>query len=393
MKQITTIILNGGAATRMRPLSQNKLKSMITFMGKPLLFYLLRDLKKNDFRKIILTSQGRNKEVSEYFSDGKKLGISIKYITDTKWMGTAGTIWEILKFYGNEISDPFMVVYGDSLLKADYSKMLDFHKTKQSKCTILYHRPDFNSFLYEYHDAVFTNRGKRTNFGILNINNNEEITKVEEKPIISTIKKNFMNPVANATVYILEKETFKRINEHIKSDFPSDFFPKLVKEKVPCFGFNVGNGYRLDIGTVGLYFSTQMAILDKKIRFDTELPEIEHSIWIDKSTKIKSKKNLKKPSYIGKKCLIDSGTIIEHSIIGDNVCIGKNSRIINSIILDSVNIGNYTNISNSIIGEHSILGDRTLIPHNSIIGQFCNFGKMSLNISDPKLTYLLWGRK
>ena len=374
MPEITTIILAGGTASRMRPLSLNQTKCMIPFLGKPLIFHLINSLKAYGFTDLVLTSKGRRGEIKEYFSMGKKWGLKIRYYKGKKWFGTAGTIKELVAQMNKKISDPFMVIYGDSLLRVDYSKMLKFHYQKKSKATLLYHRPDFASFLYEYHDKQYERRGKRTNYGVMDITQEDKIIKAKEKPTLGDIKRNFIDPVANATVHIFDKEILNYIPTDEPFDFPRDLFPLLTKKGQKCYGYNIGDGYRIDIGTIRHYYDTQFDILNRNIIFDINLPELENGIWVGAKSKIKSLHGLKKPVLIGEKCRISSRNTIDCSIIGNNVRIGNDTLITGSIILDGVQIGDKVNISHCIIGENTVINNGVIVPPNSVLGDWCHVG-------------------
>ncbi|MEW6096680.1 MAG: NDP-sugar synthase [bacterium] len=391
MSKVTTIILTGGVATRMRPFSVDKSKSIIPFMGKPLLFHLIKALKLYEFSDIIFTSSGKEGDIKEYFSEGKKFGVNIKYYNGEKYYGTAGTIKYLIEEIKDEISNTFMVIYGDSLLKVDYKKMLQFHIDKESWCTILYHHPNFESFLYEYHDKDkgFKDRGKRTNYGVMDIDSNNRMTKAMEKPLITEIKNDFANPVANAAVYLLEKEILKFIPTNRLFDFPRDLFPLLIEEGVPCFGFDIEEGYRVDIGTIPNYYNAHFAILEKKIDFDFDFPLLQEGIWIGKDSIIGSINGLKKPVLICENSRICLNTTIESSIIGNNVFIGEDSFVRKSIILDNVRIGNRVKISYSIIGGNSFIGDRVSLPPNTILGNYCHLGGSQLIMKESDFEELI----
>lgn len=391
MPEITTIILTGGAATRMQPLSLDKSKCMISFMGKPLLFYLIKALKSYQFSDLVFTSSGRKGEVKEYFGGGGKFGVNIRYSNIVNWRGTAGTIKDLIDEMQDTVSNTFMVIYGDSLLKVNYEKMLEFHRAKKSWCTILYHHPNFESFLYDYHDKSFPKRGDRTNFGVMNIKSDNRITKVKEKPTIKEIKRKFTNPVANAVVHILEREVLDFIPSNCKFDFPKDLFPILIKQDVACFGFDVEKGYRIDIGTIANYYSFQFSALEGKIDFDFHYHALKEGIWVGKRSIIRCIDKLNKPVLICANSRIDSDADIECSIIGNNVYIGNSSSIKNSIVLDNVHIGNRVRLSHSIIGENVFIGDGTDLPPNTVLGNHCRLGGAELLMNDSDL-YGLIGR-
>ncbi|MFX1364669.1 MAG: sugar phosphate nucleotidyltransferase [Promethearchaeota archaeon] len=370
MKDISIIILIGGPALRMNPLSLNKNKCMISFLGKPLLFYLIRELKSNGFSNFICTSEGFNGEVKNYFSNKKEIDIKMEYFTNIGVFGTASIVKSIITSIENTISDPFIVIYGDSLLKVDYNKMIEFHKEKKSFCTILYHQPNFEHFQYEYHDKnmKLPNQGPRTNYGVLDIAESNQVIRIEEKPLLSNIKL-FKSPVANAAVYLLDKRITDFISDMDGIDFALDVFPQILNRNIPCYGFNIENGYRYDIGTISNYYNIQMDIIKKKIDFDIHYSLIRDQLWIGKDLNLGSSIKMNIPILIGNNSKLCDYCIISSSIIGNDVFIGKEVKIMNSIVLDGAVIGDHAIIVNSIIGENTnILPFENISPGTVING-------------------------
>lgn len=375
MAKITTIVLTGGQATRMYPLSINECKSMISFMGKPLLLSIVSMLRQFQFKDIIFTSPGKKGEIEQFFSNGDKYDVNIRYYSGKKWSGTAGIVKNIVMEM--DVSDTIMVVYGDSLLRVNYFELCEFHKQKASNCTILYHHPKFQSFLYEYHDKDlnYINTGQRTNYGVLDIDMNGRITYAEEKPLLSDIKEKFNCPVANATVYTFTKDILEYVPEKSSFDFPKDLFPKLLDQGVICYGFDINNGYREDIGTLQHYYKTQFDILMGKLEFDHYFPSLANGKWVAESSRLNPIEVMNKRILIGEHCKIMKDAMVECSIIGNNVSIGDNSTIKNSIILDNVFIGTGVSILNSIVGSNSYFSDNVVLPTNTILGCNCILGK------------------
>ena len=383
MSKLTAIVLTGGIGTRMRPLSLDKEKSMIDFMGRPLLLHLIKMLRSYGFSNIVFTSQGKRGEIKEYFSDGRAYGVNIEYYKGKKWYGTAGTIKQLIDKMGDAVaSDNLLVIYGDSLLKADFKKMLQFHGSSASLCTILYHHPRFKSFMYEYHDREFEERGKRTNYGVMDVGPGNRISAVMEKPAIAQLEDYFINPVANAAVYAIKKDLLKYVPKDYPYDFPRNLFPLLIEKGIPCFGFDIEDGYRLDIGTIPTYYTAHFAILHGKVDFEIDFPEIEESVWLGKSSSVNPRGKLEGPLLICENCSIGPGTNISHSIIGNNVNIGSNCLIKKSIILDNVHIGDGVEISYSILGEHSSVAHGTFLSPNTVLGSYCRLGDFQLALND-----------
>ncbi len=372
MNGITTIILAAGKATRMRPLSLNKSKSLIPLMSKPLLYYLLQDLTACNFNDFIINIE-KSDETESLVSNFTQC--DIKYHYDNIWNGTAGKIKDIINNEKYEISNPFMVIYGDSLLKADYSDMLLFHIKNNSSFSMLYHNPNFQSFLYEKDNTSTDIVNKRTNFGVLDIDKDKQIIKFVEKPKIGEINSDFSNPFANAAVYILEKKIVNLIPPNIFFDFANDLFPIIIKEKIPFLGYNINNGYRIDNGTIRNYYNTHFAILNNWIDFNIPFPVYKKSIWLGENTDIISVDNIIGPVLIADNCKISKDVNIDSSVIGSNFYAGKGSSIINSIILDNVYIGEHVNISHSIIGNNCFIDNDLNIKPNSVLGDYCSLGR------------------
>ena len=66
------VILAGGLATRLRPISNKIPKSMIKIKNKPFLEYQIELLRKNDIDEIILCVGYLGEQIEEYFGNGKK---------------------------------------------------------------------------------------------------------------------------------------------------------------------------------------------------------------------------------------------------------------------------------------------------------------------------------
>jgi NDP-sugar pyrophosphorylase family protein len=385
----TVIMLVGGAGSRMQPLSSDVTKSMIVFMGKPLLEITINMFKSQGFNNFIFSSMGKNGEIYKHFEDGKKLEIAIKYHGEKCFQGSASCVKHIIDEFNEEISDPFFVVYGDSLLKSSFLNILEYHNHNSSLCTILYHQPNFESFLYKYHDNKFEIKGERTNYGVMNISENERITYFEEKPLLTDIPKRFNNPVANAAVYVLDKKILSYIQPDTACDFGNDLFPKMVKSGIECIGYDIKTGYRLDIGTLESFYTSHLAIIEGILDYDFIYEEHIRGIWIGKKTKIDQSSLIIKPAYIGAKSTIGPNTVIDHRIIGNNVLIGKSSRIIKCIILDNATIGDGVEIAESIIGEYSKVSDDIHLPSGVVLGNYCQIGNKQLRLPDSKFIGLI----
>jgi mannose-1-phosphate guanylyltransferase/phosphomannomutase len=225
----------------------------------------------------------------------------------------------------------------------------------------------------------------------MDVGSDNRITKVVEKELIANIKEEYTNPVANAAVYLIKKEILDFVPSNSPFDFPKDLFPLLIEKGIPCFGFSIGEGYRIDIGTIPHYYNTHLAILEGKIDFDLHFPILEERVWVGSKSTIGPGSNIGRPVLICENSRIGSNTSIECSIIGNAVEIGRGSSIRKSIVLDSVHVGDGVSISHSIIGENCFIEDGVSLPANTVLGNYCRLGGTQLTMREKDFLGLIRG--
>jgi NDP-sugar pyrophosphorylase family protein len=111
------MILAGGLATRLYPITEKIPKSMIPVNGAPFIYWQMKLLEEAGFDKFILCVSHKSREIKNYLKDGSKFGVEIIYSEDgEKLLGTGGAILKATRF----VDDKFAVLYGDSYLPIDY---------------------------------------------------------------------------------------------------------------------------------------------------------------------------------------------------------------------------------------------------------------------------------
>ncbi|MCE1166100.1 MAG: NTP transferase domain-containing protein [Bacteroidetes bacterium] len=121
----TIAILAGGKATRLYPKTLEIPKSMIEVAGKPFIGHQLELLKQKGIRNVVLCLGNLHKEIEDYVGNGDKFGLDVKYSFDgDKLVGTGGAIINAIDL----LSDPFMIMYGDSFLNIDFIDIIEYFK-------------------------------------------------------------------------------------------------------------------------------------------------------------------------------------------------------------------------------------------------------------------------
>ena len=87
------VILAGGLGTRLRPLTEEIPKVMVSINGKPFLLYLLQLLKGQGVNDVVLCTGYLGQQVRNFFGNGKSLGVSLRYSEEKeKLLGTGGAL-------------------------------------------------------------------------------------------------------------------------------------------------------------------------------------------------------------------------------------------------------------------------------------------------------------
>jgi D-sedoheptulose 7-phosphate isomerase len=116
------VILCGGLATRLRPLTESIPKSLIDVAGRPFLEHQLLALREQGIEQVVLSVGHLGEQIREKIGDGGRFGLLIQYVADgPRLLGTGGAV----KRAAELLDGPFFVLYGDSYLQVSYREAAD----------------------------------------------------------------------------------------------------------------------------------------------------------------------------------------------------------------------------------------------------------------------------
>lgn len=229
MSKVKAVILCAGRGERLMPLTKNKPKPMLEVNGKPTLEHTIKLLTKYNINEIIINLHYLPDVIRNYFGNGEKFGTHIIYSYEKEILGTAGAVKKVEKY----LSNIFFVIYGDVLSQTNLQVMLKTHNKHNSMATI---------GLYKVLDPA--------RCGIVKLDRYNRIQKFVEKP------KEIFSNLANAGVYVLNKEITKYIPRNKFYDFGRDLFPYLLNKGTKLYGYKI-NDYLIDMGTKKNYKHAQ----------------------------------------------------------------------------------------------------------------------------------------
>ena len=219
MKEV--VVLAGGRGQRLRPYTDVEPKPMLRVGRRPILEFVLTNIKKNGFRDVIIAAGYKSDRIKDYFGDGSKLGLNIDYVIEEEPKNTAGALIELKDM----LKDDFLVVMGDHLTDMNLKELLEFHKKEKAIVTIA---------LKKVKEAV--------EYGVVDVEGSV-IKGFKEKPIIAHY--------INTAIYAMNKEVFEFINPY--NDIAKDVLPRISKKRQDKLKAYISEDYWQDVGRVKDY--------------------------------------------------------------------------------------------------------------------------------------------
>ncbi|MDF5734217.1 MULTISPECIES: nucleotidyltransferase family protein [unclassified Nostoc] len=210
------ILIAGGLGTRLAPLTHDCPKPLLRVGGKPILENILESFIDCGFHQFFISVNYKSHMIENYFSNGSRWGVKIKYLRETQRLGTAGG----LSLLPKRPELPFFVMNADLLTKVNFHKMLNFHQEHESRATMAVTEYDF-----------------QIPFGVVD---------TEQQKIISIREKPLYKFHINTGIYILEPSCLESIPKAEYYDMPS-LFETLIQKQEKTSAFPICE-YWLDIG-------------------------------------------------------------------------------------------------------------------------------------------------
>ncbi|MFC1913479.1 sugar phosphate nucleotidyltransferase [Chloroflexota bacterium] len=335
------VILVGGKATRMLPLTYNAPKAMLPVLNTPFLEHVIHHLSSHRVKDIILAQGHLAQSIEGYLGDGSRLGVSLRYVVEDNPLGTAGAI----KNTESYIDESCLVLNGDIFTDLDISAMIKYHQERGAKATI-----------------ALTPVDDPTSYGLIETDSDGRVARFVEKPDRSEISTNMIN----AGTYILEPEVLAQIPAQTNVSIERETFPQLLAQGKPVYAYSAPT-YWIDIGTPEKYLELHSNLLRGEVSRYTLAPDnevlfgkqshvhptsrITAPVVVGDNCSIGSNVELKGPMVIGHGSSILEDSVIESSIIWQNVQIGARVHLRKSIVADNCRIDSDSIVAGSILGD------------------------------------------
>ncbi|MBI4448314.1 NTP transferase domain-containing protein [Candidatus Woesearchaeota archaeon] len=304
------VIPVAGIGSRLLPLTKTTPKSLINIAGKPMLTWLIEELKKLNIKEIVFITGHLETKIKKFVKENHP-EIKATYITQKERKGTAHAISLTKK----SIKEPFLIVFNDTIFKGSLKKVL------QAKTNIIGVSPTNDP----------------TRFGIVETKG-KKIVKMIEKPEIPPTN------LAIIGIYYIKdyKPLFDSIEELIKKGLKSkgeyqltDALQMMIEKGAKFEYFQIDEW--LDCGQLGTILETNKRLITPTKK---SFPNVE----------------INQPAFIAE------NVTIKNSVIGPNATINKecaitDSKVSNTILHEGAEV-NKAILNNCLIGKKAkISGD------------------------------------
>ncbi|MBP2031077.1 bifunctional UDP-N-acetylglucosamine pyrophosphorylase/glucosamine-1-phosphate N-acetyltransferase [Methanohalophilus levihalophilus] len=333
------VILAAGQGTRMRPLTDDTPKVMLTIANQPILEHIIIAASEAGIKDFLIVTGYREDLIKSHFGNGSDLGVNIDYTHQNEQRGTAHAIGCAEGY----VDGRFIVLNGDMLVSSSHMRKLVGRKNEEAVLTV-------------------KKVENPKDFGVISTSG-DKVTRILEKP------EEPPTDLANAGIYIFNSDIFsyiKQTKESVRGELEiTDTLQKLIDEGKDV-GYELLEDEWLDIGRPWDLLDANAFLLSGlkgSIEGTVEsFATLQGEVVVGEGTTVRNGAYIIGPVVIGKNCDIGPNCFIRPgTAIGDDVHVGNAVEVKNSIIMDGTKIGHLTYIGDSVIGRNCNFGAGTKV--------------------------------
>jgi len=219
---MNAIVLAAGLGTRLGRLGHRTPKVLLEFGGEPLLHHHLRYLHAQGVSRVVVNVHHRASLVQDALRRYRG-PVEVICVHEPRLLGTAGGVRNALAHLG---SAPFLVLYGDIIVREPIREMLLLHADRRPAATLAVHRAD-------------STEGK----GVVELDETGWIRRFAEK------EGGQPGPaLVNSGIYVIAPEVVEPLPRGVFCDFGEHLFPQLLHQRRPLAAFQLRRPV-IDVGT------------------------------------------------------------------------------------------------------------------------------------------------
>ena len=326
------LLLIGGMATRLNPLSKHLAKSLMPICDRELLHYQITQLALAGINHIVLAA-GHQVEQLHNFVQGYSGGLEFYFSIEPEPRGTAGAIAQAREYLAGE---PVVVLNADILSSVPIKDVVETHQRGARLATVVG---------YKVQDPA--------RYGLLAVAG-AELQGFSEKPQ----EEPGPGPhYINAGIYVLEPAAYGEIPFGRAVSIERETFPLLLEQHGSLTHF-AHEGLWIDIGTFESYFRANFELLGRRY--------VHGEDWLwgerDDCAVFKDLVFLSKHVQLGR-----SVDLFHRVIVMREARIGDECRLENCLLLPGATVGAKSALRDTIVGPAAAVADGSRIANQVII--------------------------
>ncbi|MGQ9525715.1 MAG: glucose-1-phosphate thymidylyltransferase [Armatimonadota bacterium] len=336
------LILSGGRATRLRPLSYTSAKQLLPVANKPILFYALESVRDAGITDVGIIVGDTRHEIMSAVGDGSCWGINVTYVHQPEPLGLAHAVSCARQFLGDS---PFIMYLGDNLVQGGVVGFLrQFEAEKPDALILLKEVPNPREF------------------GVAELDSTGRVVRLVEKP-----KKPRSN-LALVGVYLFSPaihDAIARIRPSARGELEiTDAIQQLIDSGKKVLS-HLLTGWWLDTGKKDDILEANRTVLDQlqgTVRGQLDpASKVVGRVDIGEGT-VLERSVVRGPAIIGRNCLLRDAFIGPYTSIADGVTIER-AEIEHSVLLEGCSVVNPGHrIEDSLLGRSVHVTKSTDLP-------------------------------
>jgi NDP-sugar pyrophosphorylase family protein len=327
------MILAAGYGTRLWPLTLDRAKPALPFMGRPLVGYVAEYLARFGCDEIIVNLHHRPESVRAALGDGSDFGVRLSYIEEPEILGTSGAIDNARAYLEG---DTFIVVNGKIATDIDLGAALETHRRERALATLVL-RPNVER---ERYSTVEVEGGAVVKFG----------GYPSAPPVgASAAQPEFkVAPLMFTGIQILEPRIFDYIPRGVFSHSVTDVYIPAILGGERIAG-HVAGGMWHELSTIRRYLDISLTLLRQEGR----------DVQLGANSVIEAGADVR-DALLWEDARIEAGARVRRAIIGAGVKIGQGDVIEDAAVVRAALVGREERPAKALAGE--VRGDNFVVP-------------------------------
>lgn len=189
------VILAGGLATRLRPLTLVTNKHLLPVYHKPMIYYPLEAVRKAGIKEILLTTSGDHAgDFANLLKDGAEFGLKLYYAIQPNATGGIADAISLAEEFAN--GESILVMLGDNIFNFDLADAVRRFEARGKGAMVF---------------GVHKDTGSRQ-YGVLEVDRDGKVISLEEKPDKPK------SDIAQTGIYIYDTKVFTYIKQLTPSE-------------------------------------------------------------------------------------------------------------------------------------------------------------------------------